>query len=111
MSERGHGKTAHGGKPIGRRVKLPRGAEAPIEVYINGTVQTEGEDYRLFKGEIVFKDPIIKEDLKSLSPMRKFVLGLGMVGSYQRNETVDVQYQLNGRTELASDVAVTPDPD
>lgn len=108
-SGRGHGKEAHGGKPVGRRVKLPRGAQRPINVFINGSQQVEGTDYTLHEGEIVFREPILKEDLSELSAMRKLVLGLGLVGSYQRNETVDVQYQLGDRTELASDLAVLPD--
>lgn len=108
-SGRGHGKEAHGGKPVGRHVKLPRGAQRPINVFINGSQQVEGTDYTLHEGEIVFREPILKEDLSELSAMRKLVLGLGLVGSYQRNETVDVQYQLGDRTELASDLAVLPD--
>lgn len=106
MSERGHGREAHGGKAIGRRVPLPRGAQAPIKVYINGMEQRPGEDYKLHEGEIVFKDPILKEDLSELPFLRKIVLGLGLVGTYQKNETVDVEYTLEGRQHLASDLEV-----
>jgi len=109
MSSRGHGSEAHGGKPVGRRVRVPRGAREPIRVYINGMEQTRGQDYTLHEGTVIFKDPILKEDLTSLSPIRKLVLGLGMVGSYQRNETVDIEYMLNGRQELASDLEILPD--
>ena len=107
-SGRGHGKSAHGGKPAGRRVKLPRGAQRPINVFINGSDQVEGTDYTLHEGMIVFREPILKEDLSGLSGMRKVMLGLGLVGSYQRDETVDVQYSLNGRVELASDLEIIP---
>lgn len=110
MSARGHGKAAHGGKAVGRRVPLPRGAGRPIKVFINGAEQREGTDYTLDEGAIVFRDPILKEDLRSLGTVRKLVLGLGLVGSYQRDETVDVEYRLGGRTELASDLAVVADP-
>jgi hypothetical protein len=109
MSSRGHGKEAHGGKPVGRRVPLPRGAREPIKVHVNGMEQTRGEDYMLHEGEIVFKDPILKEDLSELPFMRKLVLGLGLVGSYQKNETVDVEYMLDGRQQLASDLDVVAD--
>lgn len=109
MSGRGHGKEAHGGKPVGRRVPLPRGAQEPITVHINGMEQQRGVDYKLHDGTIVFKDPILKEDLSELPLMRKLVLGLGLVGSYQRNETVDVEYHIDGKHQLASDLAVTPD--
>ena len=103
---RGHGKSAHGGKPVGRRVRVPNGAMEPIRVYINGMEQVRDEDYRLREGDIVFEDPILKEDLSELSSFRKLVLGLGLVGSYQRNETVDVEYMLEGRREFASDLPV-----
>lgn len=109
MSDRGHGKAAHGGKPVGRRVRLPRGAQRPIKVYINGSLQEEGTDYALHEGELVFREPILKEDLRSLGTVRKLVLGLGLVGSYQKNETIDVEYRLRGRAELASDLPVLPD--
>ena len=107
-SGRGHGKSAHGGKPVGRRVKLPRGAGRPINVFINGSQQVEGTDYTLHEGLVIFREPILKEDLSELSGIRKVMLGLGLVGSYQRNETVDVQYSLNGKVELASDLDVMP---
>lgn len=109
MTDRGHGREAKGGKPVGRRVRLPRGAERPIRVFINGSLQEEGTDYSIAAGTIAFSEPILKEDLASLGLVRKAVLGLGLVGSYQRDETVDVEYRLNGRTELASDLKVLPD--
>ncbi|MFN8151563.1 MAG: hypothetical protein U0R24_10630 [Solirubrobacterales bacterium] len=108
-SPRGHGKSEHGGKPVGTHVKLPRGAADPIKVYINGHEQKLGLDYNIVGGEIVFKEPILKEDLSELNPFRKVVLGLGLVGSYQRDETVDVEYSLEGKRQFASDLAVIPD--
>lgn len=108
-SPRGHGKSHTGGKPVGRRVKLPRGSVRPFEVFINGQVQKEGLDYKIVDGEIVFRDPIIKEDLSELPTMRKIVLGLGLIGSYQRDETVDVEYHLGDERHFASDLAVIPE--
>jgi hypothetical protein len=109
MTGRGHGTSEHGGKPVGRRVRLPRGAERPITVFINGTEQVEGTDYEIAEGLISFREPIIKEDLGELGALRKLVLGLGMVGSYQKNEVVDVEYAIEGRRHLASDLPVIPD--
>jgi len=108
-SSRGHGQSAHGGKPVGRRVKLPRGATRPIKVFINGQDQKEGVDYTLHEGEVVFREPILKEDLSELSVLRKLVLGLGLVGSYQKNETVDVEYALPSGKQFASDLPVIPE--
>jgi len=109
MSERGHGREAHGGVPVGRRVLVPKGAGEPIVVFVNGMEQERGSDYTMHEGEIVFREPILKEDLKALGPLRKLTLGLGLVGSYQRNETVDVEYRIGGSTHLASDLPVIPD--
>ncbi|MCB0864190.1 MAG: hypothetical protein KDB58_00615 [Solirubrobacterales bacterium] len=108
-SSRGHADSDKGGKPVGTRVKLPRGAADPIRVYINGHEQKPGLDYNIVNGEIVFKEPIIKEDLSELSAFRKVVFGLGLVGTYQRDETIDIEYSLKGKRELASDLEVIPD--
>jgi hypothetical protein len=108
-SGRGHGTSEQGGKPVGRRVPLPRGAERPITVFINGSQQVEGTDYEIAGGTVIFREPIFKEDLSELGAARKFLLGLGLVGTYQKNEVVDVEYHLNGRAQLASDLAVEPD--
>ena len=47
----------------GRRVRLPTGAEPPIQVFINGTEQSEGRDYTRRGGEILFSRPLMKEKL------------------------------------------------
>ena len=108
-SGRGHGLSERGGKPVGRKVRLPRGAERPITVFINGTEQVEGTDYEVAGDVVVFREPIVKEDLRELGTVRKIVLGLGLVGSYQKNEVVDVQYRLGGKSHLASDLDVIGD--
>ncbi len=108
-SGRGHGPSEKGGKAVGRRVRLPRGAERPYTVFINGTEQVEGTDYEVGNGVVIFREPIVKEDLSELGPFRKVVLGLGLVGNYQKNEVVDVQYRIAGATHLASDLEVLPD--
>ena len=92
-----------GSVAAGRRVKLPRGARAPIRVYINGVEQAEGEDYDLSSGEILFTRPIIKE---KVTPGRWVAMYLGLFGTYRKNETIDVEYQLGGETQLVSDAEV-----
>ena len=84
-------------------VRLPEGAEPPIVVYINGVAQTEGEDYNLQGTKILFTREIIKEEK---SGGRKMIMLLGVVGFYTKNETVDVQFQKNGKTELAGDLKI-----
>jgi hypothetical protein len=95
-----------GSYAAGRRIRLPRGAERPITVHINGIQQQEGTDYRIADGFIVFSRPIVKE---TVSPGRWMAMYLGLFGTYRKNETVDVEYTLGGTTKLASDAEILPD--
>jgi hypothetical protein len=106
LQRRGHGSEVFGGTPVGNRVNLPRGAAEPINVYINGVEQERGRDYLVRSGQVVFNEPIYKEDLKRLSRWRKLGLGFGVVGNYERNEAVDVEFQLAGKRVLRSDVPI-----
>ena len=91
----------------GRRVRLPSRAEPPITVYVNGVAQSEGEDYRIEGSEIVFSRPIVKEG--KLGAIRWLSMLIGVVGSYRKHETVDVEYRSAGQVKLASDVEILPD--
>ena len=95
-----------GSVAVGRRVRLPRGAEPPIVVYVNGVQRTAGADYELRHGEIVFSRPIVKEQVGG---MRWLAMLLGLFGTYRRHETVDVEYRLGGQVKLASDVEILRD--
>jgi hypothetical protein len=97
-----------GSYAAGRRARLPRDAKAPIHVYVNGVEQTEGTDFELRGTDVVFARPIVKE---TVTPGRWMAMYLGLFGTYRKNETVDVSYQHDGRTELASDLEIVPDPD
>jgi hypothetical protein len=87
----------------GTRIRLPAGAEPPINVYINGVRQQEGRDYRVDRGHVVFPRQIVKEQV---SGGRWLAMFLGLFGSYGRNEVVDVEYRRGGRTELVSDAKI-----
>jgi hypothetical protein len=93
-----------GSYAAGRRLKLPGGAEAPYVVFINGVEQQEGSDYNLRAGEIVFTREIVKE---KVGTGRWLAMYLGLFGTYRKNETIDLQLQRNGKTELLSDLPVT----
>ena len=92
------------GVEVGRRVRLPRGAERPIRVYVNGVEQREGSDYRVAAGEIVFSRPIVKEG--KVGGVRWMAMLLGLFGTYRKHETVDVEYRLRGQVKLVSDAEV-----
>jgi hypothetical protein len=93
-----------GSVAAGRRARLPARAEPPITVYVNGVAQTEGEDYRVEGTEIVFNRPIVKEG--KLGAIRWLSMLIGVVGSYRKHETVDVEYRAGGQVKLASDVEI-----
>lgn len=93
-----------GSYAAGRRVKLPAGAEAPYTVFVNGIEQREGADYRVAAGEIVFTRDIVKEEV---GKGRWLAMYLGLFGTYRKNETIDLQFQRNGKTELLSDLPVS----
>jgi hypothetical protein len=95
-----------GSEAVGRRVRLPRGAEPPIRVYINGVEQRQGTDYELGTGEIVFNRQIVKE---KVGVGRWMAMYLGLFGTYRKHETIDVEYRLGGKVQLASDADVLPD--
>jgi hypothetical protein len=95
-----------GSYAAGRRVRLPRGAQPPFTVFVNGIAQREGEDYDVRRGEIVFRRQIVKE---TVGWGRWLAMGLGAFGTYRRNETVDVEFRRDGRTQLGSDLRVLPD--
>jgi hypothetical protein len=95
------------GVEVGRRVRLPRGAEPPYGVFVNGVRQDEGSDYRVQGREIAFARPIVKEG--KVGGIRWLAMLLGLFGTYRKHEVVDVEYRLRGETRLASDVEVLPD--
>ena len=95
-----------GSYAAGRRVKLPRGAEPPFAVFVNGIEQSLGADYEVRGGEIVFTRQIVKE---TVGTGRWLAMYLGLFGTYRKNETIDLQFTRGGKVELLSDLPVEPD--
>jgi hypothetical protein len=96
-----------GSYAAGERVKLPAGAEPPFTVFINGIEKSEGADYSIEGGEIVFSQPIVKE---KIGTGRWLAMYLGLFGTYRRNDTVDLQFTREGKVRLLSDLSVVPYP-
>jgi hypothetical protein len=94
-----------GSYAAGRRVKLPRGAEPPFAVFINGIEQNLGSDYQIEAAEIVFSRQIVKE---KVGTGRWLAMYLGLFGTYRKNETIDLQFTRGGKVELVSDLPVEP---
>lgn len=97
-----------GSYAAGERVAIPKGAEPPFTVYINGIAQQEGEVYEIEGGEIVFKRPIVKE---KVGGGRWLAMYLGLFGTYRKNEVVDLEYHRDGKPQLVADLPVIPYPD
>jgi hypothetical protein len=87
------------------RVPLPRGAEPPYRVFLNGVPQQEGRDYEVRGSELHFSQPLEKE---RLGMGRWTAMFLGLWGSYGKNDQVDVQYRLAGREVHATGLDILP---
>jgi hypothetical protein len=81
-------------------VKLPDGAQPPIRVFVNGVPQAEGSDYTVQKGHLVFTKPLAKEG--RLGFWRWLSMFLSVAGTYRKNDSVDVQYESQGVTQVAT---------
>ena len=86
-------------------VPLPRGAEPPLRVFVNGVEQEEGSDFEIAGGRLLFNRPLAKE---RLGFWRWTAMFFALFGSYGKNDTVDVQYTLNGRTTVATGLEILP---
>lgn len=84
---------------------LPRGAEPPYRVFVNGVPQTEHSDYEVRGRELHFTRPLEKE---RLGAGRWTAMFFGLFGSYGKNDSVDVQYQLGERTTVATGLDILP---
>jgi hypothetical protein len=80
------------------RVKLPPGVRPPFEVYANGVPQREGADYEVGEGVLLFDRPLAQEG--RLGAWRWF-LGAWGIGTYRKNDTIDVRYEAGGRPLVA----------
>ena len=89
------------------RVPLPRGAEPPYRVFLNGVPQSEGGDYEVVGAELHFFKPLEKE---RLGVGRWTAIFLGLFGSYGKNDSVDVQYRLSGRDVSATGLEIISPP-
>ena len=87
------------------RVRLPPGVREPFTVYVNGVRQEPGRDYEIDGRDLVFNRPLEKERLNF---WRWTAIFLALFGTYGKNDTVDVQYDVGGRSTVASGLDITP---
>jgi hypothetical protein len=67
---------------------------------VNGVPQTQGVDYELRAHALEFDRPLAKEG--RLGALRWAGIFLGLFGTYRKNDSVDVQYSVNGRPQIAT---------
>jgi hypothetical protein len=87
------------------RVPLPAGVREPFTVYVNGVRQELGHDYRVSGGDLVFGRELVKE--AKLGFWRWF-LGAWGIGTYGRNDQVDVAWEDEGRSQVAHALDIAP---
>src|SRR3954451_16913407 len=89
-------------------VRLPRGAEPLYRVFVNGVPQREGSDYQVRVGALVFSRHLEKEG--KLVFWRWFAMFMALFGTYRKNDSVDVEYALGGRRQLAVGLDIEQPP-
>jgi hypothetical protein len=87
-----------------RRALLPAGVRPPFEVYVNGVRQEPGTDYEIRGGEIVFARPLVQEGKLGA---KAWFLGFWGVGTYKRNDEIDVRYEAQGQPRVAQGLTLS----
>lgn len=86
-------------------MQLPRGVRPPFEVWVSGVRQEEGRDYAVEGDMVLFSKELVQEG--KLGFWRWF-WGAWGIGTYRRNDVVDVRYSSNGRPMVAHALPVQP---
>lgn len=84
-------------------VRLPPQVQPPFRVFISGVPQQEGTDYVVEDRLLVFPGRELRKD--KVSGWRWF-LGAWGVGTYRQDDSVDVQYELDGRPRVAEGLEI-----
>ena len=86
------------------RVKLPTGVRSPFEVYVNGVRQELGRDYRIAQGDLVFDRELVRQRLGAWA----WFMGFWGIGTYKRNDEIDIRYEADGRPMVAQVREIIP---
>ena len=86
------------------RVPLPGGVREPFEVYVNGVPQELGRDYSVRQGELWFERELVTGKLGFWA----WFLGFWGIGTYKRNDEVDVRYERDGSPMVAHALQIIP---
>ena len=83
------------------RINLPASITDLEGVFLNGVPLAEGTDYSVVGRELIINQELIKEG--KLGFWRWF-LGAWGVGTYRKNDTVDIRYTRDGTSKILHDV-------
>ena len=86
------------------RVNLPSDAGTSFQVYVNGIPQVEGRDFERVGTQLLFPRRLAREG--RLGFWRWLSLFLGVAGTYRQNDSVDVVYEVGGRSVVAAALPV-----
>ena len=86
------------------RVKLPPGVRSPFEVYVNGVRQELGTDYRISEGQLLFEREVVRQRLG----LKAWLLGFWGIGTYKRNDEIDIRYESGGQPQVANATEIIP---
>jgi len=86
------------------RVPLPPGVRSPFEVYVNGVRQELGVDYQISEGALLFERELVSQKLG----MRAWLLGFWGIGTYKRNDEIDIRYERDGAPTVARALEIIP---
>jgi hypothetical protein len=86
------------------RVKLPPGVRSPFDVYVNGVRQELGSDYRISEGDLLFERELVRQ---RLGP-KAWLLGFWGIGTYKRNDEIDIRYESGGQPQVARVTEIIP---
>jgi hypothetical protein len=87
------------------RVLLPPGVSEPFTVFVNGVPQELGRDYEVADGALLFSRELVKEG--KLGFWRWF-WGAWGIGTYRRNDQVDVAWHKDGHPQVAHALDIEP---
>jgi len=87
-------------------VPLPADVTEPFEVFVNGVRQEPGADYTVGGGVLRFAKPLAREG--RLGPLRWVSMFFGVAGTYRKNDSVDVVYDVGGRRTVATGLPIIP---
>jgi hypothetical protein len=74
-------------------------------VYLNGVPQQPGSDYEIRDGALIFPRALAQEGKLGF---KAWFLGFWGIGTYGKNDTVDIRYEQHGRPLVAHALPLEP---